>query len=88
MAPRVLLLGGHGKISLLMTPLLLQRSWSLTSLIRSSSQESDVVSAAGEYTSNLDVKIGDLEAISSQAHAQSILDETKPDYVIFSAGEK
>lgn len=88
MAPRVLLLGGHGKISLLMTPLLLQRSWSLTSLIRSSSQESDVVSAAGEYASNLDVKIGDLEAINSQAHAQSILDETKPDYVIFSAGEK
>ena len=88
MAPRVLLLGGHGKISLLMTPLLLQRSWNLTSLIRSSSQESDVISAAGKNTSNLVVKIGDLEAITSQADAQSILDETKPDYVIFSAGEE
>ena len=87
MAPRVLLLGGHGKISLLMTPLLLQRSWNLTSLIRSSSQESDVISAAGKHASNLDIKIGDLEAISSQADAQSILDETKPDYVIFSAGK-
>ena len=87
MAPRVLLLGGHGKISLLMTPLLLQRSWNLTSLIRSSSQESDVISAAGKDTSNLDVKIGDLEAINSQADAQSILDDTKPDYVIFSAGK-
>ena len=87
MAPRVLLLGGHGKISLLMTPLLLQRSWNLTSLIRASSQESDVISAAGQDTSNLVVKIGDLEAINSQADAQSILDETKPDYVIFSAGE-
>ena len=87
MAPRVLLLGGHGKISLLMTPLLLQRSWNLTTLIRSSSQEPDVISAAGQDTSNLVVKIGDLEAINSQADAQSILDEAKPDYVIFSAGE-
>ena len=85
--PRILLLGGHGKISLLMTPLLLQRSWSLTSLIRSSAQSSDVENAAGADVSNLSVKIGDLEAVSSQADAQSILDETKPDYVIFSAGK-
>ena len=86
MPPHVLLLGGHGNISLLMTPLLLQRSWTLTSMIRSSSQKSDVVSAAGADASNLSVKIADLEAINSQADAQVILDETRPDYVIFSAG--
>ena len=86
MAPKVLLIGGHGKISLLMTPLLLQHSWPVTSLIRSSSQKQDVVSTAGAYASNLTVKLGDLEAINTQADAQSIIDETKPDYVIFSAG--
>ena len=84
--PSVLLLGGHGKISLLLTPLILQRSWTLTSVIRAASQESDIVSAAGAHSSTLQVKIADLEAIASQADAQSILDETKPDYVIFSAG--
>lgn len=86
MPPHVLLLGGHGKIALHMTPLLLQRSWTLTSVIRSSEQQPDIVSAAGAHASNLTVKIADLEAISSQADAQSILEETRPDYVIFSAG--
>lgn len=85
--PHVLLLGGHGKISLLMTPLLLQRSWTLTSLIRSTAQKADVESAAGIYVSNLRVKVADLEAIQSQEDAQSILNDTKPNYVIFSAGE-
>ncbi len=87
MAPHVLLIGGHGKISLLLTPLLLQRSWTVTSVIRSSSQKSDILSAAGSQTSNLSIKIHDLESVASQADAQALLDETKPDYVIFSAGE-
>ena len=86
MSPRVLLLGGHGKVSLLLTPLILKRSWTLTSVIRAESQESDIISAAGAHSSNLHVKVADLESIASQADAQSVLDETKPDYVIFSAG--
>lgn len=69
-----------------MTPLLLQRSWTLTSLIRYEAQKSEVEAAAGAHATNLDVKIADLEAVTSQADAQSILDEAKPDYVIFSAG--
>lgn len=87
MSPHVLLIGGHGKISILLTPLLLQRSWTVTSVIRSSSQKSDILSAAGSSTANLSVKIHDLEAVTSQADAQALLDETKPDYVVFSAGE-
>lgn len=86
MAPHILVLGGHGKIALLLTPLLLQRSWTVTSVIRSSSQKSDIVSAAGSYASNLSVKIQDIEAVTSQADAQAMIDETKPDYVVFSAG--
>ena len=86
MPPHVLLLGGHGKISLLMTPLLLRKSWTLTSVIRSQQHESDLSSAAGEHASNLSIKLADLDAIDSQADAQAIIDETKPDYVIFSAG--
>ena len=86
MAPHVLLLGGHGKISLLLTPLLLQRSWAVTSVIRSSSQEADILSAASSNASSLSIKVRDLESVTSQADAQAVLDETKPDYVVFSAG--
>ena len=86
MAPHVLLLGGHGKISLLLTPLLLQRSWTVTSVIRSIAQKPDIFSAAGPHASNVDVRIHDLESITSQADAQAIIDETKPEYVVFSAG--
>ena len=86
MERHVLLLGGHGKISLLLTPLLLQRSWAVTSVIRSSSQESDILSAASSYASSLSIKVRDLESVTSQADAQAVLDETKPDYVVFSAG--
>lgn len=87
MAPHVLLIGGHGKISLLLTPLLLERSWTVTSIIRSSSQKSDILSAAGSSIANLTVKVHDLESITSQADAQALLDDTAPDYVVFSAGE-
>lgn len=87
MAPHVLLIGGHGKISLLLTPLLLKRSWTVTSVIRSSSQKSDILSAAGSSTSNLSVKIHDIESVTSQADAQALFDETRPDYVVFSAGK-
>ena len=86
MAPHVLLLGGHGKISLLLTPLLLQRSWAVTSVIRSSSQEADILSAASSHATSLSIKVRDLESVTSQADAQAVLDETKPDYVVFSAG--
>lgn len=44
MPPRVLLLGGHGRVSLLLTPMLLSRSWSVTSVIRDPSQTEEILS--------------------------------------------
>lgn len=86
MSPRVLLLGGHGKVSLLMTPHLLSRSWSVTSVIRDPAQKSAILSAGKAGPGKVDVLIASLEDVKSQADAQKVLDEVAPDYVVWSAG--
>jgi Predicted nucleoside-diphosphate-sugar epimerases len=44
---QVLLLGGHGKVALHMTPLLLNRAWNVTSVVRNPDHESEIL-ALGE----------------------------------------
>lgn len=87
MAPRILLLGGHGKVALFMTPRILHRSWELTSVIRNPDHEADIKAAAGsEHTDKLHVLVSSLDDITSEQAAQKVIDEAKPDYVIWSAG--
>lgn len=86
MAPRVLLLGGHGKVSQLLTPLILSRSWQLTSVIRDPAQESTIKSLGENLPGKLDVLVSGIDDIKTQAQAQSIIDSTSPTYVVFSAG--
>jgi hypothetical protein len=88
MAKRVLLLGGHGKVSLLMTPLLVSRSWHLTSVIRNPDQKPAILDAGKNGPGKVDVLIASLEDVKSEADAQKILDQAKPEYVIWSAGER
>ncbi|POS82183.1 hypothetical protein EPUL_006394, partial [Erysiphe pulchra] len=42
-SPRILLLGGHGKVSLILTPKLISRSWHVISVIRCVEQIDDVL---------------------------------------------
>ncbi|CAF9926204.1 hypothetical protein IMSHALPRED_006906 [Imshaugia aleurites] len=87
MARRILLIGGHGKISQLLTPLILSRSsWQLTSVIRDAAQESTVKSLGKNLPGKLDVLVSSVEDVKTQAQAQSIIDSTSPTYVIWSAG--
>ena len=86
MSPRVLLLGGHGKVSQLLTPLILSRSWQLTSVIRDSAQEPTIISLGENQPGKLDVLVSSIEDIKSQAQAQSIIDSTFPTYIVWSAG--
>ena len=86
MAPRVLLLGGHGKISQLLTPLILSRSWQLTSVIRDPAQKPTITDLGKNQPGNLEVHISSLEDIKSQSQAQQIIDSTSPSHIVWSAG--
>jgi len=84
--PRILLLGGHGKVSLLMTPKILSRSWNLTSIIRNPDQKVDILEAGKNGPGKLDVLVESIEDVKSDDDAKKILDKVKPDWVIWSAG--
>ena len=85
-APRVLLLGGHGKVSLYLTPLLLAKSWNVTSVIRDPKQQDEILALGKDQKGQVDVLVESLENVKSDADAQKVLDKVKPDYVVWSAG--
>ncbi|PHH84820.1 hypothetical protein CDD83_1326 [Cordyceps sp. RAO-2017] len=82
----VLVLGGHGKIAQLLTPLLLRRSWTVTSLIRARDQIPAIEKLGAGLPGKLNVLVRSIDDVDSQEHAAGILDEVRPDYVAWSAG--
>jgi hypothetical protein len=86
MAPHILLLGGHGKISLLMTPKFVSRSWDLTSVIRNQDQKSAILEAGKNGPGKVNVLVESLDEVKSEGDAKRILDHVKPDWVVWSAG--
>ncbi|MCJ1416411.1 hypothetical protein MMC32_002746 [Xylographa parallela] len=86
MPPRVLLIGGHGKVSLLMTPLLLHRSWNVTSLIRNPAQADEILAKGHGQPGSIEILVRSLEDVKSSQQARSIIDVARPDYVVWSAG--
>ena len=93
-AHHVLLLGGHGKVAQLLTPLLLRRGWNVTSVIRSAEQVPDIerlADAVGDkqQSGKLSVLVRSLEEVKSEGAAKGVLDEVVGkglDYVVWSAG--
>ena len=86
MPPRILLLGGHGKVSLLLTPKLVSRSWNLTSVIRNPDQKTAILEAGKNGPGKIDVLVASIEDVKSDADAKKILDQVRPDWVVWSAG--
>ncbi|KAI8964620.1 NAD(P)-binding protein [Daldinia sp. FL1419] len=82
----VLLLGGSGKIAQLLTPLLLQRSWNVTSIIHDPARVASLEKLGQGQNGKLSVLVRSLEEVTSESQAKSIIDEVKPDYVVWSAG--
>lgn len=83
---QVLLLGGHGKIALHLTPLLLNRAWNVTSVVRNPAHESEILALGKGRKGNLNVLVSSLEDVKTVSDAQKILDTVTPDYVVWSAG--
>lgn len=84
--PRVLLLGGHGKISLHLTPLLLARSWNVTSVVRNADHKDEILKLGDGKKGKVDVLVSSLDDIKSETDAGKVLDQVKPEYVVWSAG--
>ena len=87
-APRVLLLGGHGKISLHLTPLLLAKSWNVTSVIRDPKQGDEILRLGEGQKGQVDVLIESLDDVKNIEDAQKVLDHVEPAYVVWSAGTR
>lgn len=84
-AKSVLVLGGSGKISRLLTPMLLGKGWKVTSIIRDPEQQ-QAIRADAPTSGTLDILVRSLEAVQSEADARAIIQESNPDYVFWSAG--
>ncbi|KAJ5787734.1 hypothetical protein N7457_002724 [Penicillium paradoxum] len=82
----VLLLGGHGKVALHLTPLLLNRAWNVTSVIRNPEHENEILELGKGLRGNLNVLVSSLDEVKSVSDAEKILHAVSPDYVVWSAG--
>lgn len=85
-SPHVLLLGGHGKVAMLLTPLLLARNWNVTSVVRNPEHEPEILNLGKGQKGKVEVLLSSLEEVKQPADAKKILDTVKPDYVVWSAG--
>ncbi|EXK40833.1 hypothetical protein FOMG_07568 [Fusarium oxysporum f. sp. melonis 26406] len=85
MGQHVLILGGHGKVGQILTRQLLKKSWTVTSVIRAQEQFHQIESLASGQQ-RLNVLVRSLEDIKSVFQAKNILEEVKPDAVVWSAG--
>lgn len=87
-ATKVLLIGGHGKIALHLTPLLLSKSWNVTSVIRNPDHEAEISKLGEGRPGKINVLVDSLDDISSDSDAKRVLDKVDPDIVIWSAGRR
>ncbi|PIG84037.1 NAD dependent epimerase/dehydratase family protein [Aspergillus arachidicola] len=62
---QVLLLGGHGKVALHLTPLLLNRGWNVTSVIRNPEHENEILARGKGTKGKLNVLLSSLDDIKS-----------------------
>lgn len=86
MSHHILLIGGHGKVSQLLTPLLLSRSWNVTSVIRTAEQKPTIEALGKNQPGKLDVLVSSVADVKTESDAKSIIDRVKPDWVVWSAG--
>ena len=84
---KVLLLGGHGKISLKLTPLLLAKSWDVVSVVRNEDHKQEILEVGKGQPGKVEVLVASLDDVTSEAHAKHVLDEVKPSIVIWTAGK-
>ncbi len=86
-APRVLVLGGHGKIALFLQPLLLAKNWHVTSVVRNIDQSDEILALGKDQPGKIEVLVDSLDDVKDEAAARKVLIRVKPDIVVWSAGK-
>ncbi|KAH7395090.1 hypothetical protein DE146DRAFT_95245 [Phaeosphaeria sp. MPI-PUGE-AT-0046c] len=86
MSQSILLIGGHGKVAQLLTPLLLAKSWTVTSMIRTAEQKPTIEALSSNQPGKLNVLVSNVSDIKTESDAKKILEQVNPSWVIWSAG--
>lgn len=85
--PRVLVLGGHGKVALFLQPLLLAKQWHVTSVVRNPDHEAEILALGKDKPGKIEVLLDSLDDVQEPSQAQRVLDKVRPDIVVWSAGK-
>ncbi|EED21198.1 conserved hypothetical protein [Talaromyces stipitatus ATCC 10500] len=84
--PKVLILGGHSKVALLLTSLLIARGCGVISLTNNPEHRSDILNLRqSNREGNVEVLVTDLEHIDTAYAARALLDRVDANYVIWMA---
>lgn len=73
-------------MSLLLQPLLLAKKWNVVSVVRNPDQESEILKLGEGKPGKIQVLVDSLDDVEDISHAHKVLDQVKPDYVVWSAG--
>ena len=74
------------QVSQLLTPLLLAKSWNVTSMIRTAEQKTTIEKLGQGHPGKLSVLVSSVADVKTEVDAKKILDQVKPDWVVWSAG--
>ena len=87
MSPTILLIGGAGKVAQLLTPLLLARSWNVTSMIRAAEQRPLIEKLGTGQPGKLSVLVKSVADVKSEEDARRVLDKVEGcGWVVWCAG--
>jgi hypothetical protein len=74
------------QVAQILTPLLLAKSWNVTSMIRTSEQTSTIEALSKNQPGKLSVLVSNIADVKTESDAMKILEQVKPSWVIWSAG--
>lgn len=81
-----LIFGGNGRIARAMTRLMLARSWTVTSIIRSPRQASSILGLGDGQPGHIHVLYYDLQDLKAAQDAEALFNRTGATCAVFAAG--
>lgn len=83
----VIIFGGNGGSARLMTAGMLAKGWNVTSVIRDQRQAANILKLGVGTPGHINTVVADLRDIKSVADAKALMSQSRPEIVVFAAGE-